>query len=113
LPSVDRLNPQRRGWDVRHVGDVQLSRATDAEILERARTERRVCVTLDADFHSILAVSGATGPSTIRVRIEGLDAPAFAELIKRIWPQIEPSVEAGAMVSVDSTSVRVRRLPIE
>ena len=42
-------------WDALHVGDLGLSRATDKEIIEYARRENRICVTLDADFHAILA----------------------------------------------------------
>lgn len=96
-----------------HAGDVGLSRASDAEILERARTESRACVTLDADFHALLAVSGATGPSTIRVRIEGLDAAALSSLLRAAWPQMETDIQRGALVSIDVHSVRIRALPIE
>jgi predicted nuclease of predicted toxin-antitoxin system len=57
-----------------------MSRASDPEILKRARAEARACVTLDADFHSLLATGGARGPSVIRIRKEGLDAAALAVL---------------------------------
>jgi predicted nuclease of predicted toxin-antitoxin system len=49
------------GWDVLHVGDIGMARSSDSEILNHARHEQRVCVTLDADFHSQLAVSAAAG----------------------------------------------------
>jgi predicted nuclease of predicted toxin-antitoxin system len=111
-PRSTALILKSEAWDVLHVGDIGLNRASDAEILDRARVDARACVTLDADFHTILAVSGAKGPSTIRVRIEGLNAAALAELILRIWPDIEADVEEGAMVMVDSSSVRVRKLPV-
>jgi predicted nuclease of predicted toxin-antitoxin system len=48
--------------------------ASDAVILDYAREEGRVIVTLDADFHTLLALTGATFPSVVRVRIEGLRA---------------------------------------
>jgi predicted nuclease of predicted toxin-antitoxin system len=99
-------------WDVVHVGAVGLARASDREILDHARKDNRVCVTLDADFHAILAVTSATSPSVVRIRIEGLDARGFAALILRIWPSIANAVEVGALVTVRPDAVRVRRLPI-
>ena len=42
------------GWDVVHVGEVGLAAAEDGDILEWARAESRVCVTLDGDFHASL-----------------------------------------------------------
>jgi predicted nuclease of predicted toxin-antitoxin system len=100
------------GWDVTHVADIGMSRADDIAILQRARAEQRVCVTLDADFHAMLATSGERGPSVIRVRKEGLDAGALAELLQAVWGDIEDALTAGAMVTVTDRAIRVRRLPI-
>lgn len=100
------------GWDVTHVSDIGMSRADDIDILQRARAEQRVCVTLDADFHAILATSGEPGPSVIRVRKEGLDASALADLLQAVWPDIEDALTAGAMVTVTDRAIRVRRLPV-
>jgi len=36
------------GWDVLHTGDIGLSRSTDKQILEYARGEERVIITLDS-----------------------------------------------------------------
>jgi predicted nuclease of predicted toxin-antitoxin system len=47
------------GFDALHVVEVGLECADDLLILETARAEGRVCVTLDHDFHSYLAMSGA------------------------------------------------------
>jgi predicted nuclease of predicted toxin-antitoxin system len=100
------------GWDVLHVGDIGMARSSDADILDYARREQRVCVTLDADFHTRLAVSGASRPSTIRVRIEGLNGRALAELLKRVWPELGVALEDGAMATITDRSIRLRRLPI-
>ena len=100
------------GWDVLHVGDIGMARASDSDILDHARREQRVCVTLDADFHSQLAVSGAAGPSTIRIRREGLKGPALATLLQRVWPLIADAVDQGAMVTITERNVRLHRLPI-
>jgi predicted nuclease of predicted toxin-antitoxin system len=104
---------QAAGFDAAHVGDVGLAAADDAVILEHARSDGRVVVTLDADFHALMAVSGAVRPSVIRVRIEGLRAEALAELLQRVIAVSRAELEAGALATVGSPRhVRIRRLPI-
>src|SRR5437016_8475324 len=49
-----------------------------------AVSENATVVTLDADFHTILAVSGAAAPSVIRLRRQGLRAPAVVEIIRNV-----------------------------
>jgi predicted nuclease of predicted toxin-antitoxin system len=100
------------GWDVAHVGDIGLSRAEDLRILEHARQDNRICVTLDADFHSLLATSEAKSPSVVRIRREGLNGKAICDLLLKIWPRIETAVNEGALVTITERSVRVRALPI-
>jgi predicted nuclease of predicted toxin-antitoxin system len=39
-----------------------MDRAEDADILEFARRDSRVCVTLDHDFHAHLATTGKDAP---------------------------------------------------
>ena len=89
-----------------------MSRAEDTSILERARSEQRICVTLDADFHALLATSGEPLPSVLRIRKEGLDAAGVARLLEEIWPRVDRALASGAMVTVTDHSVRTRRLPI-
>jgi predicted nuclease of predicted toxin-antitoxin system len=60
------------GWDAVHAIELGLSRASDASILDYARTDQRVICTLDADFHALLVTSGYGNPSVIRIRQEGL-----------------------------------------
>ena len=60
------------GIDTVHVGDVGYSTAEDEVVLRLGRDQQRTVVTLDADFHTLLALTEATTPSVIRVRIEGL-----------------------------------------
>ncbi len=112
LPRSTASLLRDEGWDVLHTGDIGLSRSTDREILEYARREERVIITLDSDFHAILAVSNASTPSVIRIRLEGLRGPDLALLIKRIWPKIEPQVKKGAMVTVTESGIRIRNIPL-
>ena len=63
------------------VGDIGLADASDTTILDYSRKESYVAATLDADFHTLLAISGAAFPSVIRLRIEGLRGEALANLL--------------------------------
>ena len=100
------------GCDAEHVADIGLARASDAEIIEHARATGRVIVTLDADFHRLLAVSRATGPSVVRIRRGGLRGRAVAELTLRVIGRLGARIEQGLAITVTERSIRVRRLPI-
>jgi predicted nuclease of predicted toxin-antitoxin system len=70
------------GYDAVHTSSIGLASAADEAILERARKDNRVVVTLDADFHALLATSAARQPSTIRIRQEGLRRAPFVSSIR-------------------------------
>ncbi len=103
---------RQAGMDTIHVGEIEMSEAEDEAILEYGRGGERVVVTLDADFHTLLALSGATAPSVIRLRIEGLRGEEAAALLQAIVTQFDENLEQGAAVTVQEGRVRVRRLPL-
>jgi predicted nuclease of predicted toxin-antitoxin system len=100
------------GYDVLHVGDLGMASAADVDILEFARDEGRIVVTLDADFHAILACSGAANPSVIRIREEGLKAASLVACITSLAAQFAEPLERGCVMSVEQQVVRFRYLPI-
>lgn len=89
-----------------------MSKAGDEEILAWALEQEAIVVTLDADFHAILAVSGATGPSVIRMRRQGLDAIAVAGLCEKVLADYEPDLTRGALVTVKLSKTTCHKLPI-
>ena len=112
LPRSTASLLREESWDIVHVGEIGMSKASDLQILSFAEKEKRMVITLDADFHAALAVSNAAGPTVIRLRIEGLKAPQLFSLIKRIWPKIESAALEGAMVTVTDKAIRIRKLPL-
>jgi predicted nuclease of predicted toxin-antitoxin system len=100
------------GVDAMHVGEQQLSEAADTVILDYARETDRTVITHDADFHTLIALSNATKPSVIRIRIEGLKAPQLFSLIELILDSYQQEIGKGALVSVNEDRVRLRSLPI-
>ncbi len=69
LPRSTVKHLAAAGMAAEHVGDLGMSRAKDDAILETARQLKAVVITLDADFHHLLAASRATLPSVVRMRI--------------------------------------------
>lgn len=95
-----------------HAGEIGLAKADDEQLITHARCNDLIIVTLDADFHALLALSGERKPSVIRIRVEGLKAETTAHLLLKILKEIGRDLKEGAAVSVNDDSVRVRRLPI-
>jgi predicted nuclease of predicted toxin-antitoxin system len=112
LPRGAARELVRLGFDAIRAGDIGMATAADQELIERARIEERTIVTLDAAFHALLALSNASSPSTVRVRIEGLRGDELATLVHRVVTLCEADLLAGAMVTVDESTVRVRALPL-
>ena len=108
--TVDHL--AKLGIDAEHVGELGLAKAVDDTILDEARNLQAVAVTFDADFHRILALSGAVTPSAIRIRIEGMNGDQLSALLSHVIGQTRSELESGALVTVTETRVRVRKLPI-
>ena len=80
--TVDHL--RQMGIESEHVGNLGMAAASDSAILEEGRKRGWVVVTLDADFHALLALSTASMPSVIRIRIEGMRGQQVASIIGRV-----------------------------
>ena len=100
------------GIAAEHVGELGMAGATDAAILNMAELQQAVVVTLDADFHHLLAVSQATLPSVVRIRIEGLKGDQLAAVLVQVIAVAGADLATGAVVSVTERRIRVRSLPI-
>jgi len=112
LPRSTVLHLRNQQVEAVHVGDRGLATATDSKILDVGRQEGMVVVTLDADFHALLALSRVTGPSVIRIRIEGLRGEDLARLLVSVLQICDDDLLKGAMVPVTENGVRIRRLPV-
>lgn len=112
LPRGTAILLRKAGWDAQHVGDRGMARAEDSAILEVARLEQRVVITLDADFHALLAVAGQATPSVLRIREEGLKGPELAALIQRIFDLAHDALRSGALVTYANGKLRIKHLPI-
>lgn len=100
------------GVDAMHVRELDLASAPDTRILDTARAEQRVCVTLDHDFHAILAETGAETPSVVLIRMQQTGYVDTGRLILRILGEVEEQLKKGAAVTATRRGIRLRSLPL-
>ncbi len=78
----------------------------DDEILDRARAEARVVVTLDKDFGALAVVRGQRHAGIVRLVSMSITEQAVACV--RALERYEADLAAGAIVTVEPGRVRVR-----
>ena len=101
------------GHDVVHVRDLGLGEASDAYILEVARSADRIVVSGDTDFGDLLARSNASGPSVILLRRQDhRRAAEISALLLLNLDAVSSDLANGAVVVFDEDRLRVRSLPI-
>jgi predicted nuclease of predicted toxin-antitoxin system len=76
---------------VRHVLDL---RTPDEEVLAEARKRRAVLLSHDQDFGGLLAVSGASGPSWINLRVTHVDSRKLVAPILTVLEAASSAVDA-------------------
>jgi len=101
------------GHEAAHVRDLRLAGEDDEAVVARARADGSVVITSDHDFGKIMFRRGYVRPSIIFLRD---DAPGTASAVVRLLlsnlDTISEALDAGAIVSIDATRMRVRRLPV-
>jgi predicted nuclease of predicted toxin-antitoxin system len=107
---IARLRSQ--GCDVTLVSEIMDCRSPDQEVLSEARRRQAIVISFDQDFGAILAISGATNPSLINLRVTDVDAERLANAIFAVVSVTAADLISGAVVTLDDAGVRVHRLPL-
>lgn len=108
--TVDFLT--QLGDEVVHVRSLGLERAPDLQLVERARADGSVIVTFDLDFGDILALGVFDKPSVIIFRLADERANSVNQRLAAVLSQRRADLESGALIIVEDTRYRVRKLPI-
>lgn len=111
--SISTVNALREaGYEVLHLREEGLHRLPDSDILEKARREQRIVLTCDLDFGDLLAASSASLPSVILFRLRNYTPTYLNPRLFRVIEECQDALLSGAIVIVQDTRYRVRRLPI-
>jgi len=100
------------GHDVVHLRDRGLQRLPDREVFELASAEGRILITFDLDFGEIVASSGGRVVSVILFRLRDTRSSHVTERLRSVLERSARQLEQGAVVVVEESRHRVRRLPL-
>ncbi len=100
------------GHECRYTGDIGMARASDMAIMEEARANKEVIVTHDLDYGHLLAFSGESTPSVIIFRLRNTHPDNLFARIVGTWHEVEKPLLEGAIVVLEDTVLRIRKLPI-
>jgi predicted nuclease of predicted toxin-antitoxin system len=101
------------GHDTTHVRLLGLAGHTDDDVMTVAIADNRVLVTTDTDFGTILALTGAAGPSVLLLRGIGDSVNERVDAILDVLPRVEHELSEGAVVVIEPDRFRIRHLPID
>jgi len=99
------------GVEAIHWIDVGDPRAKDSTIMQWAKANDYAVFTHDLDFGAILAVTNASRPSVIQVRTHGILPSQIGNLVVTALKTHTAAIDAGALIVIDESRMRVRILP--
>jgi predicted nuclease of predicted toxin-antitoxin system len=103
---------RNEGHDAVHLREENLHRLPNGAIFEKAYAESRIILTFDLDFGEIIALSGGKPVSVILFRLHNTTAAHVRERLKKVLEDSGDDLEKGAIVVVEESRHRTRRLPI-
>jgi predicted nuclease of predicted toxin-antitoxin system len=106
---ADRLRAE--GHDAIHVLDTGYGDLPDSDIFVRAATDGRIVVTFDLDFGEIAGLVHGAGSSVVLLRLRLVRRSHLWDRLKLAIAAAGEAMEAGAIVLVEDTRIRIRRMP--
>ncbi len=100
------------GFEALHWSTVGQPNARDSEIMVWAAANGYTVITHDLDFSAILAATQDVAPSVVQIRAEDVSPTVIGAIVVGALHQMELELEAGALLSIDDKTMRLRILPL-
>ncbi len=102
------------GYQATHVREIGIPHAPDQEIIEYASRNEYVILTIDSDFSMLLAIQDRAEPSVLMINGVLANNPrVHARLVIANLPAVADALADGAIVILEPSRVRIRRLPVD
>lgn len=111
------LSPELAAWlraqghDATHVIDTGSAAMTDHQIMMRAAHERRIVVSFDLDFGDIAGAARQSGTGVVLLRLRLAGTAHVRQRPQIAIAQAGEAMEEGAVVLVEDSRIRIRRMP--
>jgi predicted nuclease of predicted toxin-antitoxin system len=103
---------REQGHETTHLREENLQRMPDPDIFRKCAAEGRVLLTFDLDFGEIVALSQESKVSVVLFRLRNTRTPHVIERLRVALEETEQILEGGAIIVVEESRLRVRRLPL-
>lgn len=100
------------GHEAVHLREQGLQTLPNGEIFAKAAREQRIVLTFDLDFGEILAATGGEVVSVIVFRLRNTRADFVIRRLDDVLTQSGADLAQGAIVVVEDSRHRIRKLPI-
>ena len=102
------------GHEAVHLAEQGLHKLSDSDVLHKAKSEKRILLTMDLDFARLVSSAGMEGlPVVVLFRLSDQRPQNVRTRLGAITGALEALPPGrGAVVSVSDNKVRVRQLPI-
>lgn len=104
---------REKGHNVTHLREEGLHRLPNGGIFKKADKESRILLTFDLDFGEIAALSGEQLVSVILFRLRNTYTRFVWKRLEQVLMVSGDSLEKGAIIIVEETRHRIRKLPIK
>ena len=101
-----------QGHDAVHLRELGLQELGDEAVLAKAVVEKRTVLTFDLDFADIATAAGEARVGVVLFRLRSAQTARIVDRLQGVLAPAAQALEKGAVVIVEETRLRIRRLPI-